>query len=49
MIELVPAIDVIEGKCVRLSQGDYARMTSYSGNPADVAKAFADETITAPG
>ena len=45
MIELVPAIDIIEGKCVRLSQGDYGRMTSYSGNPADVAKAFADAGV----
>lgn len=38
---LYPAIDLYEGKAVRLYKGDYARMTVYSENPAEVAKAFA--------
>lgn len=41
MIEVIPAIDIIDGRCVRLSQGDYARKTTY-GDPLDMAKAFAD-------
>lgn len=40
MIELIPAIDIIDGKCVRLSQGDYNRQTIYSNDPLDVAKDF---------
>jgi phosphoribosylformimino-5-aminoimidazole carboxamide ribotide isomerase len=31
---LIPAIDIIEGKCVRLTQGDYAQKTVYNENPA---------------
>lgn len=42
MIEIVPAIDIIEGKCVRLSQGDYAQKKVYNENPAEVAKQFED-------
>ncbi len=42
MIELIPAIDIIGGKCVRLSQGDYAQQTTYSDTPADVARMFED-------
>ncbi len=38
---LYPAIDLYGGKAVRLYKGDYARMTVYSENPAEVAKAFA--------
>ncbi len=38
MIELIPAIDIIHGKCVRLSQGDYATSRTYSENPLDIAK-----------
>jgi len=38
MIELIPAIDIIEGKCVRLAQGDYTQKTIYSENPVEVAK-----------
>lgn len=38
---LYPAIDLYEGKAVRLYKGDYARMKVYSENPAEVAKAFA--------
>ncbi len=38
MIELIPAIDIIDGKCVRLTKGDYAQKTVYNDNPADVAR-----------
>lgn len=40
MIEIIPAIDLIDGKCVRLQQGDFARQKIYSENPLAVAKAF---------
>lgn len=40
MIELIPAIDIIDGKCVRLSQGDYAQKTVYSSQPEKMAKLF---------
>ena len=40
MIEIIPAIDIIDGKCVRLSQGDYAQKKVYNENPLEVAKAF---------
>ena len=39
MIELIPAIDIIDGKCVRLTKGDYDQKTVY-GKPIDMAKAF---------
>ncbi|HKI88499.1 MAG TPA: 1-(5-phosphoribosyl)-5-[(5-phosphoribosylamino)methylideneamino]imidazole-4-carboxamide isomerase [Draconibacterium sp.] len=39
-IEIIPAIDIIEGKCVRLSQGDYDRKTVYNEDPLEVAKMF---------
>lgn len=42
MINIIPAIDIIEGKCVRLSQGDYGQKKVYSENPLDVARAFED-------
>ena len=45
MIELIPAIDIIDGKCVRLSQGDYNRMKEYSASPADVAREMEDHGI----
>ncbi len=45
MIELIPAIDIIEGKCVRLSQGDYAKKIVYSENPLEVAKMFEDSGV----
>lgn len=38
---IYPAIDLYEGKAVRLFKGDYARMTVYHDNPAEVARAFA--------
>lgn len=40
MIELIPAIDIIDGKCVRLSQGDYGSKKIYNENPIEVAKEF---------
>jgi phosphoribosylformimino-5-aminoimidazole carboxamide ribotide isomerase len=45
MIEIIPAIDIIEGKCVRLSQGDYAQKTVYNEQPLEVAKMFEDAGI----
>jgi phosphoribosylformimino-5-aminoimidazole carboxamide ribotide isomerase len=42
MIQIIPAIDIIEGKCVRLTQGDFAQRKEYKGHPADVAKAYED-------
>lgn len=40
MIELIPAIDLIEGKCVRLTQGDYDTKKVYSEDPLEIAKMF---------
>ena len=40
MIEIIPAIDMIDGKCVRLSQGDYNSKKVYNENPVEVAKEF---------
>lgn len=45
MIEIIPAIDLIDGKCVRLSQGDYAQKKVYNENPLEVAKMFSDAGI----
>ncbi len=39
-MRIIPAIDIIDGKCVRLSQGDYATQKIYNENPLDVAKEF---------
>lgn len=38
MIEFIPAIDIIDGKCVRLSQGKYDSQKVYNENPVEVAK-----------
>lgn len=46
MIQLIPAIDIIDGKCVRLSQGDYSSQKTYNENPLEVAKSFQDHGIT---
>lgn len=40
MIELIPAIDIINGQCVRLSQGDYNQKTVYCKEPLEMAKRF---------
>lgn len=45
MIEIIPAIDIIDGKCVRLSQGDYGRKKVYNEDPLEVAKEFQDHGI----
>lgn len=45
-MHIIPAIDLIGGKCVRLSQGDYAQMTTYNENPLEVAKMFEGSGIT---
>ncbi len=39
---IIPAIDIIEGKCVRLSQGDYAQKKVYNEHPLEIAKQFED-------
>lgn len=39
---IIPAIDIINGKCVRLTKGDYAQQKIYNENPVEVAKQFAD-------
>lgn len=39
-MQIIPAIDIIDGKCVRLTQGDYAQKTIYNENPLEVAKEF---------
>jgi phosphoribosylformimino-5-aminoimidazole carboxamide ribotide isomerase len=45
-IEIIPAIDIIGGKCVRLSQGDYNRKTVYNENPLEVARMFENAGIS---
>ncbi len=39
-MQIIPAIDIIDGKCVRLTQGDYAQKKVYNENPLEVARAF---------
>ena len=41
-MEIIPAIDIIDGKCVRLTHGDYSQKTIYNEHPLEVAKAFED-------
>jgi phosphoribosylformimino-5-aminoimidazole carboxamide ribotide isomerase len=41
-MEIIPAIDIIDGKCVRLTQGDYAQKKIYNEHPLEVAAAFED-------
>jgi phosphoribosylformimino-5-aminoimidazole carboxamide ribotide isomerase len=41
-MEIIPAIDIIDGKCVRLTQGDYNQKKVYNENPLEVAKEFED-------
>jgi phosphoribosylformimino-5-aminoimidazole carboxamide ribotide isomerase len=43
---IIPAIDIIDGKCVRLTQGDYNQKTVYNEHPLEVAKAFEDAGLT---
>ena len=42
-MKIIPAIDIYNGKCVRLYKGDYNLKTEYSNNPVDVAKRFESE------
>ena len=42
MIRIIPAIDLIEGRCVRLTRGDYFQKKVYDGSPVDVARSYAD-------
>lgn len=45
MIDIIPAIDIIDGKCVRLTQGDYEQKKVYNEDPLEVAKMFEDHGI----
>ena len=42
MIEIIPAIDIIDGRCVRLSQGDYDRVSVYGAKPDEMARMMVD-------
>jgi phosphoribosylformimino-5-aminoimidazole carboxamide ribotide isomerase len=44
-MQIIPAIDIIEGKCVRLTQGDYSQKTIYNNDPLQVAMEFQDNGI----
>jgi phosphoribosylformimino-5-aminoimidazole carboxamide ribotide isomerase len=46
MIRIIPAIDIIDGKCVRLSEGDFDRKKIYDHEPLNVAKRFQDAGVT---
>src|SRR6266536_6338786 len=41
-MQIIPAIDIIDGKCVRLEQGNYDKITLYHKEPLEVAKKFED-------
>jgi phosphoribosylformimino-5-aminoimidazole carboxamide ribotide isomerase len=45
-IEIIPAIDILHGKCVRLTQGDYASQKIYNENPFEVARQFEDAGLS---
>jgi phosphoribosylformimino-5-aminoimidazole carboxamide ribotide isomerase len=45
MMEIIPAIDLIGGQCVRLSQGDFDQKTVYSSNPIEIAQRFEDSGL----
>jgi phosphoribosylformimino-5-aminoimidazole carboxamide ribotide isomerase len=45
-MEIIPAIDIIDGKCVRLTEGDYATKKIYSDDPLEVAKRFEEAGLT---
>jgi phosphoribosylformimino-5-aminoimidazole carboxamide ribotide isomerase len=44
-IEIIPAIDIIDGKCVRLTHGDYSQKKIYNEHPLEVAKEFEDAGV----
>jgi phosphoribosylformimino-5-aminoimidazole carboxamide ribotide isomerase len=45
-MRIIPAIDIIDGKCVRLTKGDYATQKTYNEDPLEVAKAFEDSGVS---
>ena len=45
MIQIIPAIDLIEGRCVRLTRGDYGQKKVYDGAPAELARQYADAGV----
>ena len=45
-MEVIPAIDLLEGQCVRLYQGDYSQSEVFSNNPVEIAKQWADQGAT---
>ncbi|MEL6133516.1 MAG: HisA/HisF-related TIM barrel protein, partial [Bacteroidota bacterium] len=45
-MRLIPAIDLIDGKCVRLEQGDYEKQKTYNKDPLDMAKELEDHGLT---
>lgn len=46
MMKIIPAIDIIDGKCVRLTQGNYSQCKIYSESPLEVAKAFEEVGVS---
>ncbi|RDC63081.1 1-(5-phosphoribosyl)-5-[(5-phosphoribosylamino)methylideneamino]imidazole-4-carboxamide isomerase [Adhaeribacter pallidiroseus] len=46
MIQIIPAIDIINGQCVRLTEGDFAQQKTYASNPVEVAKQFEGVGLT---
>lgn len=44
-MQIIPAIDIIEGKCVRLTQGDYGQKKIYNEHPLEVARQFEDNGL----
>ena len=45
-MKIIPAIDILNGKCVRLQKGNYSQSTTYSDNPVAVAQSFEDQGFT---
>ena len=45
-MKIIPAIDIIDGKCVRLKKGDYSQKKIYSDNPLEIAKSFEELGIS---
>lgn len=46
MIQIIPAIDIINGQCVRLTEGDFTQQKTYNNNPVEVAKQFEAAGLT---
>ena len=46
MMQILPAIDIIDGRCVRLTRGDYAQKKVYDASPVDMAARYADCGVT---